>query len=58
MFEIGEKVTWNVGKFCMIGCILEELQNDKYSIITHSKNGLRCNQLVEINKKLLKKHGI
>jgi len=53
-FQIGDKVTWTVGRITSTGCFLEDKGNGMCSIITHFVAGQISHREVDVDKKLLK----
>lgn len=51
-FEIGEKVTWQVGNIISSGAVLEDL-GDKLNVITHYIGGKRAILEITIFKNVL-----
>jgi hypothetical protein len=49
----GDKVTWVVGKFLMVGAVLEDHGEGEIEVITHTRNGGNHNQRTFIHKSLL-----
>lgn len=52
--QIGEKVTWTVGRVVSKGCYLEDTKNGMSTVITHFIGGVPCNREVEVVKSILK----
>lgn len=53
-FQVGDKVTWKVGKVVSRGCFLEHNENGNCTVITHLVAGRVDNREVEVVKDLLK----
>lgn len=47
--EIGQKVSWKIGQFNMVGAVLEN-KGEKVSIQTHFRDSCPCYQQVEVEK--------
>lgn len=53
-FQVGDMVTWTVGRIVSVGCFLEDKGNGMCSVITHFVAGQISNREVAVDKKLLK----
>ena len=52
--QIGNKVSWAAGKLLIVGVVLEDHGEGEIEIMTHTRNGSVYNQIVFVNKNLLK----
>ena len=52
--QVGNKVSWAAGKLLIVGVVLEDHGEGEIEIMTHFRNGSVYNQIVFVNKKLLK----
>tara|TARA_R110002073_G_scaffold27337_1_gene88368 strand:+ start:4051 stop:4233 length:183 start_codon:yes stop_codon:yes gene_type:complete len=51
--QTGDKVTWKVGVFIMVGAVLEDHGEGEVEVITHTRNGGQHNQTTFVNKSKL-----
>tara|TARA_R110002050_G_scaffold90638_1_gene190633 strand:+ start:303 stop:500 length:198 start_codon:yes stop_codon:yes gene_type:complete len=54
--EIGQMVSWKTGmnkKVSMTGAVINELENGKVHIMTHTQDGRRCHLEVQAEKEIL-----
>lgn len=54
MLEIGEKVSWYIKDFKMIGVVLEDKGNT-VKLMCHFRGEMPCTQQMEVKKELLTK---
>ena len=51
--QTGNRVTWMVGKFSIVGAVLEDHGEGEIEVITHTRDGGQHNQTAFVDKGLL-----
>jgi hypothetical protein len=53
-FQIGEKVSWTVGRIRTTGCFLADNEDGTCEIVTHTVNSMPSNRIITVKKSILK----
>lgn len=55
-FDIGQRVTWKISNFTLVGVFIEDLLNGSSLVKCHSKDGIRCICEVEVLSSLIQNY--